>query len=436
MLLPEILRRSRHIAVAFLLALPLTGCITYKHIPVAPVADVPASEVLRSRTATVVPPSRLALVASMPGNRKLQAHMADSTATWFAPPSGTVDYQVEYNHSQKMTNGGQFGATFVLYLFTGGGLPAVGTMSEQSEMIIRANGEEVFRDTQVTRVRRALTVWTPFALFAGSMGTGQPTQAVDHLVAGHRAALSRRIDEEQTDFSTAVAAGTAAAFGQYLDSHPRSFFRGEALRGLSAIAARSGNPLAAHKSYAARYPDYARYLDIGDALWFVGPPGMQVMDIAPAIRRGTGAELLAAQIRAARQPYKLFNDDELALLKRRGVPDLVAAAMMDVTREVSVAPTAVMEPDAGGRAVRGGALFSTMAAPAAAGNAATMAPAAPAQAEGVGAQAAGAASECAKAYIAKKACEKIPDPTPFGFAIKACIKKVKQTYGGAGCPLL
>lgn len=435
MSLPAISRWSGHLAL-LLLALPLTGCITYKHIPAAPVADVQAPEVLRSRTATVAPPPRLALVASMPGNRRLQARMAESTTSWFAPPAGgTVDYQVEYNHSQKATNGGQFGATFVLYLFTGGGLPFVGTMNEQSEMIVRANGEEVFRDTQVTQVRRALTVWTPFALFAGSMGAAQPTQAVDHLVAGHRAALNRRINEEQLAFSAAAAAGTAAAFGQYLDNHPRSFFRGEALRRLSQLAARSSNPLAAHKPYAARYPDYVRYIDGNDALWFVGPPGMQVMDIAPAIRRGTGAELLASQIRAARQPYKVFSEEELAQLKRRGVPDAVAAAMLDVTREVGVA-AAVTAPDSGVQAAGGGALFATMAAPAAASNGATMAPATPAQPEDLGAKVAGGAAECAKAYIAKKACEKIPDPTPFGFAIKACIKQVKKTYGGAGCPLL
>lgn len=422
---PVVARWSRQIAM-LLLALPLAGCITYRHVPTGPVVDAPAPDVLRDRTATVTPPARLAMVAGVPGNRKLQARVAESTASWFAPPAGgAVDYQVEYNHTQKMAHGGQFGATFVLYLFTGGGLPLVATMGEQSEMVIRANGEEVFRDTQTTEVRRALTVWTPFALFSGTPGGGQPMQAMDHLVAGHRAALNRRVNEEQQAFSAAAATGTAVAFGQYLDSHPRSFFRGEALRGLAAIATRSGNPLAAHKSHAARYPDYVRFIDGNDALWFVGPPGMQVIDIAPAIRRGTGAELLASQIRAARQPYRLFSAEELVLLKRRGVPDSVAAAMIDVTREVGVAAVPVAVPDGGG------ALFTSLAAPAAAGDAV-----APAQPDGLGAKVAGGAAECAKAYVAKKACEKIPDPTPFGFAIKACIKKVKQAYGGAGCPLL
>ena len=44
------------------------------------------------------------------------------------------------------------------------------------------------------------------------------------------------------------------------------------------------------------------------------------------------------------------------------------------------------------------------------------------------------ASECGKAYAARKACEKLPGD-PFGLSLKLCLSQVKKNFGGLNCPL-
>jgi hypothetical protein len=44
------------------------------------------------------------------------------------------------------------------------------------------------------------------------------------------------------------------------------------------------------------------------------------------------------------------------------------------------------------------------------------------------------ASECSKAYAARKACEKLPGD-PFGLALKLCLSQVKKNFGGMDCPM-
>lgn len=415
----------------------LQGCVTVEILDKRPLVNLPDSPLLQARTAEVRPGGVLL-------NNLYRRTFTPESMRFeglFAAPVPGAEPQYTLHIAPEFQQDPAAFPKALLVLLTASVFPGMAENRVRSTMVVTSGGQEVFRDEQDVAVRANIALLFPMAMLLrigreDEVGVGAEAwkKAVPpYLEALHRQALLQRVEQDRVAFDPVAGKRTPAAWEAFLGANPSSFFRGEALRGLAASASRARDPLAAHKSYAARYPDYARYLDAGDALWFVGPAGLQVVDIAPAIRRGTGAELLASQIRAARQPYKLFSDDELALLKRRGVPDVVAAAMMDVTREVDLAAAPVVAPDAGGRAARGGALFATMAAPAAANN---MAPAAPAQPQGLGAKVAGGAAECAKAYIAKKACEKIPDPTPFGFAIKACIKKVKQTYGGAGCPML
>lgn len=44
------------------------------------------------------------------------------------------------------------------------------------------------------------------------------------------------------------------------------------------------------------------------------------------------------------------------------------------------------------------------------------------------------ATECSKAYAARKACEKIPGD-PFGMAMKLCLSTAKKKFGGLDCPI-
>ncbi len=44
------------------------------------------------------------------------------------------------------------------------------------------------------------------------------------------------------------------------------------------------------------------------------------------------------------------------------------------------------------------------------------------------------ATECAKAYAAKKVCETLPGD-PFGLLMRGCMAQVKKKFGGSGCSI-
>ena len=44
------------------------------------------------------------------------------------------------------------------------------------------------------------------------------------------------------------------------------------------------------------------------------------------------------------------------------------------------------------------------------------------------------ATECSKAYAAKKVCETLPGD-PFGLLMRGCMAQVKKKFGGSGCSI-
>lgn len=402
--------------------LGLHGCVSSRHLPPGPIADVPSPAILKSRTAAVTGSFDTRPNLASPSYK--QVSPLPEINTWFAPPAaGGSDYTVTVSGTNKM--GGDFIGSFFLYLFSLGILPAWSTNTITSEVSIKSGNTEVFHDTEQTRIRSALSVFSPFAFFAGKPGSSAGQEGATWLLAAHRAALAHRVDQDRVAFEAAVQQGTNDAFDKYLAANPQSFFRGEALRGLSVLAARSRDPLAAHKTNLAHYPDYSRFIDGDQALWFVGPAGMQVVDIAPVLKKGTSPELLAAQIRAARQPYKVFTADELAWLKDKGIPDSVAAAMLDATTAANAAGvTAPATVSALPAATTAAALLGGQVSPAAPAPAGTpVAAAKPTLGD--------TATECAEKLAALKACEQVPFPGNLG-----CKVIAKQKFNNPACSVI
>lgn len=423
--MPRIARRPLSLIVLLPLLLVLSGCITSRNLPPGPIATMPAPPVLQSRSAMVNSPGAFDKGQIIPSAKA-------EIGSWFASPmDGSADYEVTVTEQVKM--GGDFIATLICpYLCTLGILPVWGTETHTSQMVVKSRGQEVFRSTQQTRVRQALSIYTPAALMFGKLGSGGRRDGVDYLTSAHRAALAQRVDAERMAFTAAVQQGTTESFATYLNSYPQSFFRGEALRGLSMLAERSHAPLEAHRRHLALYPDYGRYLSGVDGLWFVGPVGMQVVDIGPALEKGTSPELLAAQIRAARQPYRIFSADDLGWLKEKGIPDSVVAAMLDATTAAGntmamATPAANVQaavPPPAAPAPAG--LFGAMLAPT---GAAPQQQQPPATVGAAVTQAVGqVAAECAKKYASMKLCEQMP-----GFGASICKAQVNKKYTNIVC---
>jgi len=111
------------------------------------------------------------------------------------------------------------------------------------------------------------------------------------------------------------------------------------------------------------------------------------------------------------QPYGLFTPEESSWLTREGLPADVVAAMIEVSEPKAAPGTgpaglmAAAPPggQAGAQPVAGNTLEAT-------------------------------ATECSKAYAAKKVCETLPGD-PFGLLMRGCMAQVKKKFGGSGCSI-
>jgi hypothetical protein len=87
------------------------------------------------------------------------------------------------------------------------------------------------------------------------------------------------------------------------------------------------NPLQWHKENVEYFSGYAQHMSKQDQLWFVGPEGHRVIDVIDAIKKGDDIAILAANIEQ-NGPYKQFDSEEVAQLKKMGLTSEIIAAMV------------------------------------------------------------------------------------------------------------
>jgi hypothetical protein len=277
------------------------------------------------------------------------------------------------------------------------------------------NGFDVlFTNTDTFVVKEALSVYFPTPYFVGVQGKGPLYDLTRDQLNRHALALGQHIADSRGAYEAAVRAGTVAAYRKYLSDNPTSFFRVDALQRLAGLAP-TRNALAFHRENLALDSRYRRFIPPAQAVWFIGPDGMTVADVLEKQRR-EDAGLLASRIRAGGQPYKVFNDEEIAELKKGGLKPALIAAMLDASAGTA---TPVATP-AVAPAV-GGALMNSLSAQPASAPAA--APAAPTAGQ--------VAADCAKRFAAMKACEQVPS-----FGANICKAQVRKTYNHLVCEVI
>jgi hypothetical protein len=227
----------------------------------------------------------------------------------------------------------------------------------------------------------------------------------DEPLNRQKKALQQYIHIQQADYENVVSAGSVDAYRQYLKNNPDSFFRMETLRRLAELAP-SSHALSYHRDNIALDNAYIVYLPDEYDIWFLGPQDMKVYDVL-RLSHDEDNPLLASRIRAANQPYKVFNSDEIALLKEGGLPSSLIAAMIDASASAQAGSA---RP----------AVASTNAA-------AANTPAGPAGQNGMN----DIVAQCAKRYAAFKACDQIPS-----FGANVCRSQVKKKYSHMACELV
>ncbi len=83
-----------------------------------------------------------------------------------------------------------------------------------------------------------------------------------------------------------------------------------------------------------KHPGALAYFTPDEHLWLVGPEGAKLRDIQDLLGQGVAAGVIAAKIRASREPYKELSMTDLGRLREAKVPDEVVQAMIEVTADV------------------------------------------------------------------------------------------------------
>ena len=390
---------------ALLACLLITGCTGTRYIPPQGQLAAPASPpaALKGFEGNAQVQLDVAGGYASPNDRTYPTQLAnDEIQRWFA---GNGDDLTVHIRNENTRDSGWL--SMVPYFLTLGILPSWLNTEGETVMEVKAGDEVLFANREDVAYKSALSMLLPTAYLVGSPGKQQYEIMAHDQLNRHKHALQAFITSQQAGYETAVSDGTVEAYRQYLQANPDSFFRMETLRRLSELAPEK-QALAFHRDNIAIDNTYIVYLPDEYDIWFLGPANMKVYDVL----RLSSAEddvLLASRIRAANQPYKVFNGDEIALLKEGGLSSALIAAMIDAS--ANTAPSSPVPDGVGSTAVD---------------SATTEASAAVAQ-PGV----ADIAGQCAKRYAALKACDQVPS-----FGANVCRSQVKKKYSHMACELI
>ena len=338
-----------------------------------------------------------------PEARNYPTQLATSEVSrWFADAGEDLTVSM---HNENIDDSGWI--TMIPYFLTLGILPSWVTTKGETVMEVKAGDQVLFQNREPVQYKSALSMLLPTAYLVGSPGTEQYEIMTNDQLNRHKQALQQFIQSQQAGYESAVSAGTVDAYRQYLNNNPESFFRMETLRRLAELAPAT-HALPYHRDNIAIDSAYIVYLPDEYDIWFLGPQDLKVYDVL-RLSRDEDNTLLASRIRATRQPYKIFNTDEIALLKEGGLSSDLIAAMIDASASSQTGPTP---------------------APPAVASAAAQPAGTPAESPAQNGMS-DIAAQCAKRYAAFKACDQVPS-----FGANICRSQVKKKYSHIACELI
>lgn len=298
------------------------------------------------------------------------------------------------------------GWTVLPYILTLTLVPALSTTQAESVLTMKSGETVLYQHSEQFTTKSALGLYFPTPLLFGSMGQKPMKTLVQDQLARHQLALRDYIAASRAEYEQVVSVGTIETYRTFLKDNPDSFFRMETLRRLSTLEPEH-KALAFHRENLNLDPTYLLYLPDRYDIWFSGPEEMPVHEVLRLSRKGDEA-LLVSRIKAAGLPYKVFNGDEIDILKEGGLSSTLIAAMIDVSAQTR-APAQASAAAASAAAAGTGAPSPT-GGPATAGD---------------------IAAQCAKRFAAMKMCDQVPS-----FGATVCRSQVAKKFNHVACSML
>jgi hypothetical protein len=392
-----------------LCSIALTGCVTSRYIPID------------GKLATPTPsPAELADfgyryekgaiegvtgVVSRGFEDLVESESKKEFDTWFQA-NEKEDITASFETKPISIKGGW---TVLPYLLTLTLVPALSTTQAESVLTLKSGETVLYQHSEQFTTKSALGLYFPTPLLFGSMGQGPMKTLVQDQLARHQLALRDYIAASRADYEQVVSVGTVETYRTFVKDNPDSLFRMETLRRLAKLEPEH-KALAFHRENLNLDPTYLLYLPDRYDIWFSGPEEMPVHEVLRLSRKGDEA-LLVSRIKAARLPYKVFNGDEIDILKEGGLSSTLIAAMIDVSVQTQ-APATTQTP----AAATASAVATPTGAPSPTGSPTT---------------AGDIAAQCAKRFAAMKMCDQVPS-----FGATVCRSQVAKKFNHVACSML
>lgn len=314
----------------------VSGCMSYRYVPTEgevlpetgsvslPVAFQAAPATVTSKTQMVKSPEWTKITSAIENSMESQIQGLSADAS----PSQSANLAVSMENSTIKMNWGHF-LMYIGSLFT---LPSSSDIEFDSELSVATGGETLFTSQANGKIRSYISVYSPSALFVGKKDPAIASEDLSNdMMRRHLQALEKWVTAEKHQYDQEVAGKDILEQRQWLIDNPRSLFAGDILGNLASHTPR-GNALDWHRENVALFPGYAAMLPEEDALWFIGPEDLRVIDLVDAIKKGTSQTVLAARTET-QGPYKSFDDEETRRLRRMGLSsDLIASMIRSTSR--------------------------------------------------------------------------------------------------------
>jgi len=250
--------------------------------------------------------------------RELQgwAYLSDSS---LAP---ILDVSIE--HADRSVNWGQF----TLYLLTLTLVPSSWDDEFTSVVTVSASGKELYRNSLTETVRTYLSVYFPTPYLVGDSDSKPFVKMAKSAMNRQQANLSKWVNVELSAFNQAIEGKSGLDQQLWLRQNQNTLFRTTILKNLAADKT-SNDLLKWHLDNSNFFPDYLPFIPEEYQMWYAGPVGNRVIEVLQQVQRGDDVSILASRLKVSGDTYRIFSNEEIAMLKEKGLPSVLISAMLE-----------------------------------------------------------------------------------------------------------
>lgn len=143
--------------------------------------------------------------------------------------------------------------------------------------------------------------------------------------------IQNRHAAAQKEYDVARKTNTPGSYRAFLKRFSDSENAPKAYQALSGLIGKEHAPIEGYRSLIVEFPEAAGAVPKEILILLIGPRNFQIVDMLGMKKKGMTENIIAQKIKMSKGMYKDFEMDEIALLHKVGVSDVLIEAMMEST---------------------------------------------------------------------------------------------------------